>query len=204
MNGFQKNNNEIYYSVGSFLFEIVKVFFWAVVIIVPIRVFLFQPFFVQGSSMDPNFKDGDYLIINEFGYKETDLGFDGLHFSIQSFKELQRGDVVVFRYPKNPKQYFIKRVIALPGEKIKIADGKVTVYNNDSPDGIILNENQYLSENLNTNGEIEKQLADDEYFVMGDNRLFSHDSRSWGPLGKDYIVGKVTVRAWPLVNSRIY
>ncbi len=102
-------NEEVYYGVGSFLLEIVKVFFWALVIILPIRVFLFQPFFVQGASMEPNFKNGDYLVVNELGYKETSIDVVGKHlFTVGEVRDLKRGEVVVFRYPRNPQQYFIK------------------------------------------------------------------------------------------------
>lgn len=194
-----------YYGVGSFILEIVKVFILAVVIITPIRVFLFQPFFVQGASMEPNFKEGQYLIINELGYKNTKLEIgEKKLFSIQSFKELNRGDVIVFRYPKDPKQYFIKRVIGLPGEKIKVSGGKVHIFNKENPNGFLLDENNYLEEKVKTPGELVQELDEDEYFVMGDNRSYSHDSRSWGPLGKDFIVGKVLVRAWPFNKAAIY
>ncbi len=101
---------ENYYGVRAFLWEIIKVLFWAIIIIVPIRTFLLQPFSVQGNSMVPNFQDSDYLIVNEFGYKITDI--KNL-FKVDSFKEFKRQDVVVFKFPKNPSQFFIKRVIGL-------------------------------------------------------------------------------------------
>jgi len=201
----QESQKDAYYGVGSFLWEVVKVFFWALVIIMPIRVFLFQPFFVQGASMEPNFKDGDYLIINELGYKKTNVGFDSLNlFTVSPFKDLQRDDVVVFKYPKNPKQYFIKRVIGLPGEQIKISEGKITIFNKQNPDGIVLDEKLYLSGDVVTSSEQIRTLKDDEYFVLGDNRQFSHDSRAWGPVSKSHIVGKVLLRAWPLGKSQLF
>ncbi len=186
-NNFEKNNDS-YYGIGSFLAEIVKVFFLALLIIAPIRIFLFQPFFVQGASMEPNFEDGEYLIVNELGYKITDIEFDDIKFfSVKSFKDLKRGDVIVFRYPKNPKQYFIKRVIALPGEKIEIRNGQVIISQKGS-NPIVLDESEYLAENEKTSGELTMVLKDDEYFVMGDNRSFSSDSRSWGPVTKKNII----------------
>ena len=203
------NNNieteeEVYYGVGSFLWEVVKVFFWALIIIVPIRVFLFQPFFVQGASMEPNFKDGDYLIVNELGYKETNANVDGMHlFTIGSFKELNRGDVVVFRYPRDPKQFFIKRVIGLPGEQVKVEAGKVTIYNDENPEGLVLDERAYLSAGSITNGAVTTTIKDNEYFVLGDNRQFSHDSRAWGALPENDVVGKVLIRAWPFTKAEI-
>lgn len=207
----QKNEDlqideDVYYGVGSFLWEVIKVFLWALVIIVPIRVFLFQPFFVQGASMEPNFKDGDYLVVNEFGYKITgvldDFGLPHI-FTVGSFKDFNRDDVVVFRYPKDPKQFFIKRVIGLPGETVKVEGGKVTVFNEQNPGGMILNENTYLPAGLMTNGALTVKLSSDEYFVLGDNRQFSHDSRAWGPLPKKDVIGKVLIRAWPISKAEI-
>lgn len=196
---------ESYSGIGSFLLEIVKVFVLALVIITPIRIFLFQPFFVQGASMEPNFKDGQYLIINELGYKETDIGLgDKQMFSVGSFKELKRGDVVVFRYPKDPKQFFIKRVVALPGEKIKTSENKVYIFNKENPEGFVLDESDYLSKGIITPGDVIQQLNENEYFVMGDNRSYSHDSRAWGPLDKEFIVGKVLLRAWPFNEAAVY
>lgn len=202
---FKNNGNEAYYGVGSFIFEIIKVFFWAVIIILPIRLFLFQPFFVQGASMEPNFEDGEYLIINELGYKKTSLDLKGAHFfTISPFKELERGDAIVFRYPKNPSQYFIKRVIALPGETITIKDGKVMISNSENPSGFILDESDYLPRDLKTSGDMIRKLEGDQYFIMGDNRGASHDSRAWGPLNKNFVIGKVLLRAWPVGRAAVY
>ena len=197
-------SNEEAYGVGSFLWEVIKVFFWALVIIIPVRVFLFQPFFVQGASMEPNFENGDYLIINELGYKQSDLNIAGVHiFSVNSFKDLSRYDVAVFRYPVNPQQFFIKRVIGLPGERIKVEDGKVTIYNTQNPDGFVLNEDKYLASNLFTTGNLDIKLNQDQYFVLGDNRKASYDSRMWGAVPKNDIIGKVLVRAWPVSKAEI-
>ena len=113
----EEKNNQLSeeYGVGGIIWELVKMVFWVMVIIVPLRVFLIQPFFVQGASMEPNFEDKEYLIINELGYKTTEVGFtyggkEINFFTVKSFKELRRGDVVVFRYPKNPSIYYIKRI----------------------------------------------------------------------------------------------
>ncbi len=196
---------ESYTGVGSFMFEVIKIFALAFIVITPIRIFLFQPFFVQGASMEPNFEDGQYLIINELGYKNTNIGIGGKEFfSVKSFKDLQRGDVVVFRYPKDPKQYFIKRVIGLPGERVKITDGKVYIFNKGNLNGFILDESGYLPEGTETAGDLTEQLGPDEYFVMGDNRSYSHDSRAWGPVSRGFVIGKVLVRAWPFNKAEIY
>ncbi len=193
-----------YLGIGGLLLEMVKVFLLAVVVIIPVRVFLFQPFFVQGSSMEPNFEDGQYLVISEFGYKETRLGLGDTRFTVDPFKTIERQDVAVFRYPKNPEQFFIKRVIGLPGEAVEIRRGKVIIYNTVHPDGFALDESAYLGAGALTQDMPRVVLEDDEYFVMGDNRMFSYDSRSIGPINKDRIIGRVLLRAWPVGRFSIY
>jgi len=188
------------YGFKGVIWEIVKMVFWVVVIIVPIRVFLIQPFFVQGASMEPNFEDKQYLIVNELGYKTTSIGSA---FTVKPFKELQRGDVVVFRYPKNPKIFYIKRIIGLPGEKIEISGDKVKIFNSEAPNGFVLNESKYLSTSVMTSGEINMTLGG-EYFVMGDNREYSSDSRSWGPVPEVDVMGKVVLRAWPVSKASLF
>ncbi|MCX6766654.1 MAG: signal peptidase I [Candidatus Moranbacteria bacterium] len=188
------------YGFKGVIWEIVKMVFWVVVIIVPIRVFLIQPFFVQGASMEPNFEDKQYLIVNELGYKTTSLGGA---FTVKPFKELQRGDVVVFRYPKNPSIFYIKRIIGLPGEKIEISNDRVKIFNAENPNGFVLDEGKYLSASVMTAGEINLTLGD-EYFVMGDNREYSSDSRSWGPVPAQDVMGKVVLRAWPFNKAGIF
>lgn len=197
--------DERYYGVGGFVLEIIKVFLLAFIVIVPVRAFLFQPFFVQGASMEPNFENNEYLIVNEFGYKKSDinLGSENI-FTINPFKKIERQSVVVFRYPKNRSQFFIKRIIGLPGEKVEIKDGQVIIYNQESPDGFVLNEKEYLASNAKTTGNLLIILKDNEYFVMGDNRMFSSDSRSWGPLKDADIIGKVLLRAWPLDKLSVF
>lgn len=204
-NSFINPTEDRYYGVGGFILEIIKIFLLALIIIVPIRVFLFQPFFVQGASMEPNFENSQYLIVNEFGYKKTNVGIgENILFTVDPFKELERQEVIVFRYPKNPSQFFIKRVIGLPGEKIEIKDNKVVIYNDENPEGFVLNEKEYLAENVKTSGGATMTLENDEYFVMGDNRNFSSDSRSWGPISNDDIIGKAFIRAWPLDKISIF
>jgi signal peptidase I len=193
------------YGVGGFLLELIKIVFWAFLIIAPVRIFLFQPFFVQGASMEPTFENNQYLIINEFGYKKTEVGVPGKSFfSVEPFKKLQRGNVVVFRYPKNRSQFFIKRIVGLPGEKIAIQDNRITIYNSENPQGLTLDEKNYLPESTRTSGDLVMQLEENEYFVMGDNRMFSSDSRYWGPVSSADIIGKVLLRAWPLDNVTVF
>lgn len=186
--------------VGEFILEIIKIVVLAFIIIVPIRVFLFQPFFVQGASMEPNFEDGQYLIINEFGFKETDLKI----INIDSFRNLERQHAVVFRYPLDSKKFFIKRVIGLPGEKVQIKNNEIRIFNEEYPDGFILDEKEYIPLGTQTKGDISIMLKEDQYFVLGDNRSFSSDSRVWGPVPKNDIIGEVLVRAWPLDKISIY
>lgn len=196
-NGRQSESEE-YLSIESLFMEMIRVFVLAVVIIIPVRVFLFQPFFVQGSSMQPNFQDGEYLVISEIGYKQTRVGWsDQFSFNVASFRELPRQDVVVFRFPKNPEEFFIKRVIGLPKEAVEIKRGKVIIYNDQHKDGFILDESAYLSADVLTEDMPRMELSENEYFVMGDNRQFSYDSRKIGPIEKDKIIGRVLLRAWP-------
>jgi signal peptidase I len=179
-----------------FIWDFLKVIIVALVIILPIRYFVFQPFLVSGSSMEPNFHDGQYLIIDEISYR---------------FHEPQRGDVLVLRYPKDPKQYFIKRVIGLPGEKVQIENGHVIIYNTEHPQGLTLNEpylelqdRSFPHNSTIIGGKNIITLAPDQFFMMGDNRLASSDSRDWGILPKYEIIGRVFVRALPLADFHVY
>lgn len=168
--------------LGVFFIEVLKIAVISLAIIIPVRYFLIQPFVVKGSSMEPNFSSGDYLIVDEISYR---------------FSEPERGDVVVFKYPKNPSQYYIKRIIALPGEKIQIENGDIIVYNNEFPGGIEIDES-YIPMDVNTPGDVDAVVGEDKYFVLGDNRTASSDSRVWGELSKDEIIGKTWVRGWPI------
>lgn len=185
--------------------ELVKVFFLAVVIIIPVRIFLFQPFFVQGSSMEPNFEDGEYLIVSEFGYKQVRLGGrENMPLVMSDFRDLARQEAIVFRYPKKPEQFFIKRLIAFPGESIEIKNNQVYIYNQDNPKGTILDERSYIHTDVTLADMPKKKMADDEYFVMGDNRDASYDSRFFGPVEKKFIMGRVLLRAWPFGEVRVF
>lgn len=174
----------------NFTFELIKAVVISLVIIMPIRYFLIQPFIVKGASMEPNFYDEEYLIINEIGYR---------------FAGPQRGDIVVFRYPKNPQEYFIKRAIGLPGEKIQIKDSEIYIYNQDNPDGIKLNE-PYLADGVKTYNLNEEAvtLGEDEYYFLGDNRNASRDSRSFGPVNKSFVIGKALLRGWPFDRAGLF
>lgn len=204
----EKESSEMYYGVGSFLFEIIKVLILAAVIIFPIKAFFFQPFFVKGASMEPNFFEGDYLIVNEWGYKKTSIRVPGFNdiLTVNPSKGVERGTVVVVRSPDSAyggSVYFIKRVIGLPGETVFIGDNHVTIVNSQHPEGFVLDESMYLRSVVKTSGE-GMTLADDEYFVMGDNRSNSSDSRSWGALKKDHVIGTVFVRIFPFSRLQFF
>lgn len=175
-------------TTGEFILEITKVVVISLAIIIPIRYFLIQPFYVKGASMEPNFHDHQYLIINEITYR---------------FDEPKRGDIIVFRYPKDPRQYFIKRVIGLPGEKVQVKEGKVYIFNDEYKNGVAINESMYLDTSI-TVGNKEVELGEDEYFVMGDNRSASLDSRSFGAVPERLIVGKVWLRGFPFNTFKVF
>ncbi|PKM91690.1 signal peptidase I [Candidatus Falkowbacteria bacterium HGW-Falkowbacteria-1] len=173
------------------IFEFIKVVVVSLLIILPIRFFVIQPFYVKGASMEPNFHDHEYLIVDEVSYR---------------FNSPSRGEVIVFRYPLNPKEYFIKRVIALPGEEVEIVDGDIYIYNEENPNGFLLKESLYLDDSVDTYNveEGSTELDGDEYFVLGDNRHASKDSRSFGPVNKSFIVGRVMLRAWPFSSFSLF
>lgn len=192
-------------SMKDFIIEVVKMFFLALIIIVPVRMFLFQPFIVRGASMEPNFSEKQYLIINEFGYKNTPVSVLGKNLvTIKPRKDLEYGDIIVFRAPIDQKQYYIKRVVGLPGDTVEIDNGVVMIYNEENPEGRVIDESSYLPEGRKTNGTIKVTVGENEYYVLGDNRAASSDSRTFGPIQKNDVIGKVLLRAWPPGNMTIF
>lgn len=172
----------------AFVWEIIKVIIIALAIIIPVRYFLVQPFFVNGASMEDTFQDSNYILIDEISYR---------------FKDPVRGEIIVFRYPNDRTQFFIKRVIGLPNETVEVRNNTVTIYNKDHPEGAILQE-PYLSPGQETRGNLRIKLDDNEYFVMGDNRLHSSDSRYWGPVNRSLVTGRVFARAWPFSEAEFF
>lgn len=164
----------------NFFTELLKFILIAAAIVFPIRLFVAQPFIVSGASMEPTFDNGQYLIVDELSYR---------------FGGPERGDVVIFRYPKNPREFFIKRVIGLPGETVSIEGGTVLVKHTDGT-ATVLDEPYVISRG--NGGNKEYPLGEDEFFVMGDNRPESSDSRTWGVLPRQNIVGRAFVRLLPL------
>ncbi|MEI6304568.1 MAG: signal peptidase I [Candidatus Taylorbacteria bacterium] len=168
--------------------EWIQVIVIALVISLPIRFFIAEPFIVNGASMDPTFSTGQFLIVDRISYR---------------FENPSRGDVIVFKYPNDPKIYYIKRIIGLPGETLTMKDGEITVTNPlDSaftekyPNGLTLDE-QYIAGIHKSHDTMTTTLGENSFFVMGDNRLQSSDSRAWGSLDRDLIVGKPIIRLLP-------
>jgi signal peptidase I len=165
--------------LGSAFKEIITFVMLAVLIVLPVRLFIAQPFVVEGESMHPTFENGDYLIVDEVTY---------------DFKNPNRGDVVIFRYPGNPSIFYIKRIIGLPGETVSINHGKVIITATDGAKET-LDESYVVEEDATYSAET--HLGSGQYFVMGDNRPNSSDSRVWGPLPENDIVGRPLVRLLP-------
>ena len=159
--------------------EILTFIVLAIIIVVPIRLFVAQPFVVEGESMHPTFESGDYLIVDELTY----------HFS-----QPKRGDVIIFRYPNDPNIFYIKRIVGLPGETVHIDHGQTTVTKADGTT-ITLDDSFVVAEDATYTED--SSLGTDQYFVMGDNRPRSSDSRIWGPLPKKNIVGRAYLRLLP-------
>lgn len=164
------------------LWEVLEILIVAIASIAVIYGFIAQPFLVQGASMEPNFSNGDYLLVDEITYR---------------FKDPARGEVVVFKNPRNESEFYIKRVIGLPNELITIKNSEVFI------NGAKIKED-YLPADLKFSGNYSFNLGADEYFVMGDNRLQSYDSRSWGPLKQDEIVGATRLRFLPLTKLKTF
>ena len=180
-NGQQGTNKGILNKYLASAWEFLKIIIIALIIVLPIRYFLFQPFIVKGESMIPNFQSGDYLIVDEISYR---------------FSQPQRGDVIVLKYPLDQTQRFIKRIIGLPGEGVEVKEGKINIFK----DGQILTlgEKKYLPDLKATDGDVKVALKDNEYFVLGDNRPYSYDSRRWGVLPKEDIIGRALIRLFPI------
>ena len=166
---------------GFWKFTILIILFFFI-----IRFYIAEPFLVSGASMEPNFETNDYLIVDELTYK---------------IEAPQRGDVVVLVPPPEPDKYFIKRIVGLPGERLLVDGNQITIYNKENPDGFLLNE-PYVK--FGSDKVSDKTLGPDEYFVMGDNRSVSYDSRSWGILPRNKIIGKALVRLYPFQKLSLY
>jgi signal peptidase I len=175
------------------LWDLVKTLIIFISLYFIVKTYVAQPFLVKGRSMETTFSDGDYLIVDQLTY---------------NFNEPKRSEVVVFHTEfilgGKENEYYIKRVIGIPGDRVVIKDGKVTLYYNNSITPTSLEEN-YILEGLKTlsNEPIDIVLGQDQYFVMGDNRGNSSDSRYWGPVDRSYIIGRPIVRLFPFNKVRL-
>lgn len=165
---------------NTFWGEVVQFILIIIFVVLPFRAWVAQPFVVSGDSMQPNFETGDYLIIDQLSYK---------------FKDPERGDVIIFRYPNDPSKFFIKRIIGLPGETLTIIDENVYITPKNTIETTLLDES--YTEGFRPS-DMSIIIPYGEYFVMGDNRLVSSDSRVWGLLDKSFIKGKAFTRLFPL------
>ncbi len=156
-------------------------------IFLPIRLFIAEPFLVYGSSMAPNFDTGDYIIVDELTYK---------------IKSPVRGDVIVLKPPYDDSKHLIKRIVGLPGETVEVNATRVTIYNTNNPNGFLLTE-PYVDPAFQSSRTARYSLGPYEYFVMGDNRTVSYDSRSWGPLPQQNIKGRAFLRLYPFHSMSI-
>ena len=154
---------------------------FVLITVIIIRFFIAQPFIVSGASMAPNFASNDYLIVDELSYR---------------FHPPHRGDVVIFHPPIDPSSYYIKRIIGIPGDHVEVKNGVVTITNTEYPKGIVLNEPYITPDTLSEDKTTD--VPDGKYFVMGDNRPESYDSRAWGLLPKSNITGRALLRLFPL------
>ena len=167
--------------------EFVRFAIIVVAVVVIVRVFIAQPFVVSGASMVPTYQDSNYLIIDELTYH---------------FRQPQRGDVIVFHPPVDMKTYYIKRIIGVPGDTITISNSVVQLKNAEKPEGIILDEPYITTDTPGDNFTV--TVSEGEYFVMGDNRPASFDSRRWGLLPKKNITGRVFARLFPLSQIGLF
>jgi len=170
-------------SKGSFQ-EIVTFALIALAIVIPVRLFIAQPFIVHGASMEPTFESGEYLIVDQLSY---------------DFHAPKRGDVIIMRYPKDPSTFFIKRIIGLPGETVEIAGKDVIIHPADGSQSFTLDES-FLDPARVQNEFVSYVVEPGNYFVMGDNRIESSDSRTWGLLPKSDVVGHAFIRLFPITR----
>jgi len=166
-------------ATALFVYDVFKTVATVLGVAFMIRFFLIQPFYVSGPSMEPNFHNNEYIIVDQVTYR---------------FRQPQRGDVIVFKYPQNIAVSFIKRIIATPGETVEIRNGQLYIYNKTNPNGTLLRES-YI--NVGTQPDTKITIPKNQYFVLGDNRNDSSDSRVWGLLSRHLITGKVWVVIYP-------
>ena len=179
-------------SFWSTIVDIIETIVVAAAIFVVVYLFLLQPHQVRGASMEPNLRDGEYILTDKISYR---------------FNEPKRGDVIIFKAPTNPDVDFIKRIVALPGEKVEIKNNTIIIFNSEHPKGFTLSEPYEIMEPIAGGSYLREgkvvEVPENNYFVFGDNRTHSFDSREWGPLSKEAIIGKAWIRYWPLSKLSI-
>ena len=173
---------EILKKIGQFFLDLIETIVMALAIFVVVYLFLFQPHQVKGNSMLPNFHDGEYILTDKVSYR---------------FTGPQRGDVIIFKAPKNEEVDYIKRIIGLPGETIKIEGGYIYIDNQKLPETYIPSDFVSNAGSFLTEGA-QYLIPNERYFAMGDNRNHSSDSREWGTVKKEEIVGRAFLRYWPI------
>jgi signal peptidase I len=166
--------------------ELIEIIFFVAIVVIPIQTFIGRTFIVVGNSMYPTFENKDYLIIDKLYYQ---------------FSDPKRGEVIVFHPPVNEDTYYIKRVVGLPGETVTVKRNEVLIQNTDSPEGFLL-EQPYTSSEGDSYKTV--KLESDEYFVMGDNRAVSSDSRVWGALPRKNISGRAFIRLFPFQSFDLW
>jgi len=196
LNNINPGGNNKVISFFSFLFDLLKTFVIVALVAFAIRYFVIQPFVVDGDSMLPTFINNEYLIAEKISY---------------DFKNPSRGDVAIFRYPKNPEIIYIKRIIGLPGETVEIKNNSVYIADSTESQAKKLSESYlstvsktYIYSESEKDQEYKVALKENEYFVMGDNREHSSDSREWGVLPRTNIVGRVWITVTPLENFKVW
>lgn len=174
-------------SPKSSIWEFLRFAILVIAVVFGIRYFVMQPFKVAGTSMVPTFQDKNYLIIDELTYH---------------FKSPARGDVIVFHPPVDPKSYYIKRIIGIPGDTVTSVNSVITITNTEHPEGEILTEPYITTDAPGDTFSI--KVPEGQYFTMGDNRPASFDSRRWGLLEKNKITGRVLLRLFPLNEIGVF
>lgn len=171
-----------FHRVGSFFMDVVETVVIALAVFVIIYLFLFQPHQVRGNSMYPSFLDGEYILTDKISYR---------------LRQPKRGDVIIFRAPRNEEYDYIKRIIGLPGEAVKVEGGKIFI-NSQLVSEIYLQGGFYTQPGSFLKLGEDITIPENQYFVLGDNRTHSSDSREWGLVPKENIVGKAWLRYWPI------
>ena len=173
------------HDIAEFIWEMIKTAITVIIVVYLIKTFLFQLFVVDGQSMEPTLHDNEMLLVDKLSYH---------------LREPERGEIIIFEKPNEPQTNFIKRIIGVPGDKVVIKDSYIYVYNEQHPEGIKLDET-YLSPDSPTNGNQEFEIPAGEVFVLGDNRTNSQDSRVFGPIKKNTILGKALFTYWPIKDA---